>query len=156
MCSLPKSNPTIKGDNSKCIFFFKELCPFFDSDILSSIKHAIVEHCMRCSCCTSNLCTYASTWLIAVWRRNDRKAGKYLLLTHYHTLPHFDALRYIAVGKILRKGEIACNKQFLPFSQCFLLYVALIFRFKCILKCHLHFFFFSIWTNLNFYCLVMG
>ena len=34
-------------------------------------------------------------------------------LTHYHTMRHFDAL------KIVRKGEIACNKQFLIFTQCF-------------------------------------
>ena len=31
---------------------------------------------------------------------------------------------------LLTKGEIACNKQFLFFSQHFLLYVALIFHFK--------------------------
>ena len=36
----------------------------------------------------------------------------------------------------MRKGEIACNKQFLIFSQCFLPYMALIFHFKCTLKCH--------------------
>ena len=35
---------------------------------------------------------------------------------------------------IVRKGEIACNKQFLLFSQCFLLYIVLIFHFKCTLK----------------------
>ena len=35
---------------------------------------------------------------------------------------------------IVRKGEIACNKQFLLFSQCFLLYMALIFHCKCIFK----------------------
>ena len=27
-------------------------------------------------------------------------------------MPHFDALRYIAVENIVRKGEIAYNKQF--------------------------------------------
>ena len=36
-------------------------------------------------------------------------------------------LRYIAVENIVRKGEIACNKQFLLFSQCFLPYMVLIF-----------------------------
>ena len=36
---------------------------------------------------------------------------------------------------IERKGEIACNKQFLLFSQCFLPYLALTFYFKCFLKC---------------------
>ena len=54
---------------------------------------------------------------------------------------------------IVRKGEIACNKQFLLFSQCFLLYVALIFHFKCTLNCRLQFV--SIWTSLKFCCLVM-
>ena len=34
---------------------------------------------------------------------------------------------------IVRKGEIACNKQFLLFSQCFLPYMALIFHFKPII-----------------------
>ena len=34
----------------------------------------------------------------------------------------------------MRKGEIACNKQFLLFSQCFLPYMVLIFHFKCTLK----------------------
>ena len=50
---------------------------------------------------------------------------------------------------IMRKGEIACNKQFLLFSQCFLRYMALIFHFKCTLKCRLQFV--SIWTSLNFW-----
>ena len=39
--------------------------------------------------------------------------------------------RYIAVENIVRKGEIACNKQFLLFSQCFLLYMILFFLIKC-------------------------
>ena len=58
--------------------------------------------------------------------------------THYHTIPHFDALT-IAVENIVRKWEIACNKQFLLFSQCFLPYIVLIFHFKCTLECHLQF-----------------
>ena len=36
---------------------------------------------------------------------------------------------------IVRKGEIACYKQLLLFLQCFLPYMALIFDFKCTLKC---------------------
>ena len=36
----------------------------------------------------------------------------------------------------MRKGEIACNKQFLLLSQFFLPYMALISHFKCTLKCH--------------------
>ena len=62
--------------------------------------------------------------------------------------------RYIVVENIVRKGEIACNKQFLLFLQCFLPYMALIFHFKCTLKCHLPFV--SIWTSLKFCRLVMG
>ena len=48
--------------------------------------------------------------------------------------------RYIAVENIARKGEIACYKQFLLFSQCFLRYLALVFHFKCTFKCRLQFF----------------
>ena len=34
-------------------------------------------------------------------------------LTHYHTIPHFDALKkYIAVENIVRKGETACYSNF--------------------------------------------
>ena len=55
---------------------------------------------------------------------------------------------------IVRKGEIACNKQFLLFSQCFLPYIALIFHFECTLKCRLQFV--SIWTSLKCCHLVMG
>ena len=64
-------------------------------------------------------------------------------------LPHS---RYLAVENIMRKGEIACKKQFLLFSQCFLSYTELIFHFKCTLKCHLQFV--SIWTGLKFCRLV--
>ena len=46
-------------------------------------------------------------------------------------ISHFDALKiYIAVENIVRKGEIACIKQFLLFSQCFLPCMALIVYFK--------------------------
>ena len=41
--------------------------------------------------------------------------------------------RYVAIENIVRKGEIACNKQFLLFSQCFLPYMALTFHFECTL-----------------------
>ena len=74
-------------------------------------------------------------------------------LTHYHTMTHFDALRYISVENIVRKGEIACNKQFLLFSKCFLPYMVLNFHFKCTLKCRLQFV--SVWTGLKFCRLVM-
>ena len=36
--------------------------------------------------------------------------------------------RYIAVENVVREGEIACNKQFLLFSQCFLPFMALHFK----------------------------
>ena len=68
-------------------------------------------------------------------------------LTHYHTMRHFDALRYKAVENIVRKGDIACNKQFRLFSQCFLPYMTVIFHSKCTLKCRLQFV--SIWTSLK-------
>ena len=55
---------------------------------------------------------------------------------------------------IVRKGEIACKKQFLLFSQCFLPYMVLIFHFKCTLKCRQEFV--SIWTCLKFCRLVKG
>ena len=41
----------------------------------------------------------------------------WVILTHYHTMPHFDALKtYIAVENIVRKGEIACNPMWHSFS----------------------------------------
>ena len=55
---------------------------------------------------------------------------------------------------IVRKGEIACNKRFLLFTQCFLPYVVTILHFKCTLKCQLQVV--SIWTILKFCHLVMG
>ena len=57
-------------------------------------------------------------------------------------------LRYITIENIVRKGKIACNKQFLLFSQCFPPNMALIFHFKGTLKCRLQFV--SIWTSLKF------
>ena len=70
----------------------------------------------------------------------------------FNPLPHKTAM-YISVENILRKGEIACNRQFLLFSQCFLPYMVLIFHFKCTLKCRL--LFVSIWTSQKFCRLVM-
>ena len=54
---------------------------------------------------------------------------EHLLLTHYHTMPNFDYYynNNIAVENIVRKGESACKKQFLLFSQSFLLYIAQIY-----------------------------
>ena len=75
-------------------------------------------------------------------------------LTHYHTVPHFDAQTiYIIVENMVRKGEFACYKQFLLFSQCFQAYMAINFHFKCTLKCRLQFV--SILNMLTFCRLVM-
>ena len=63
----------------------------------------------------------------------------------YHILTH---QRYIAVENIVTKGEIACNKQFLLFLQCFPPFMALIFHSKCTVKCRLQFI--SIWTSIQF------
>ena len=52
------------------------------------------------------------------------------------------------MDNIVRKGEIACNKQFLLFSQCFLPFMILIFHFKYTIKCRLQFI--SIWACLKF------
>ena len=67
-------------------------------------------------------------------------------------MPHFDTLKKYSVENIVRKGEIAWKKQFPPFLQCFLTYIALIFHFKCSLICCLV----SIWTSLKFCGLVMS
>ena len=45
----------------------------------------------------------------------EKGAGS-ITLTRYYTMPHVDVLQiynYITVENIVRKGEIACNKQFL-------------------------------------------
>ena len=47
----------------------------------------------------------------------------------------------------MRKGEIACNEQFLLFLQCFIPHMGLIFHFKYTFKCRLQFV--SIWTSLK-------
>ena len=47
------------------------------------------------------------------------------ITTKCHILIHY---RYIAMQNIVRKGEIAYNKQFLLFSQCFPPYMALYFQ----------------------------
>ena len=51
---------------------------------------------------------------------------------------------------IVREEEIACNKQFLLFSQCFLPYMVLIFHFKCTVKCRMQFFFNLDWSKILF------
>ena len=50
------------------------------------------------------------------------------IITHYHTMPHSDAIKiYTTVENMVRKGAIACKQKFL-LSQCFLPYMALIFH----------------------------
>ena len=53
-----------------------------------------------------------------------------IVLTRYHTMPHFDTLKIYSGGKHCEKGETDCEKQFLLFSQCFLPCLALISHFK--------------------------
>ena len=81
--------------------------------------------------------------LILIYTDSKSQSGSMIqFLTHYHTMPNFDALKITSCGKNCEKGDIACNKQFLLFSQCFLhlRYVALIFHCKCTLKYRLQFF----------------
>ena len=75
-------------------------------------------------------------------------------MNYANKIPHFEALKIYSCGNIVRKGEIACSKQFLLFPLCFLLYMVLILHFKCTSKCRLQFV--SIWTSLKFCRLVMG
>ena len=74
-----------------------------------------------------------------------------VITTQCHILTH---QRYIAVENILRKGEIACDKQFLFFSLSSPPYMTLIFHFKWALKSRLQFV--LIWNSLKFCHLVMG
>ena len=77
-----------------------------------------------------------------------------MLLNHHYTILQFDVLKILVVENIVRKGDIACNKQCLLFAKCFLSYMVLIFHSTCTLKCCLQFV--SVWTSLNFCYLVMG
>ena len=82
----------------------------------------------------------------------DHKPSLRLLWQILNTLPHnitfWRTIIYIIKENIARKGDIACNKQFLLVSQCFLPYMTFIFHFKCTLNCRLQFV--SIWTGLKF------
>ena len=76
-------------------------------------------------------------------------------LTHYHTMPHFDALKIYSCGKTLWEKEKLLVRSNFSFSQnVFIPYMALIFHFKCTSKCRLQFA--SIRTSLKFCGLVMG
>ena len=54
-------------------------------------------------------------------------------LTHYHTIPHFDALKMYSCRKHCEKRKNCLFQAISPFSQCFLPYLVLIFYFKCTL-----------------------
>ena len=56
-------------------------------------------------------------------------------LSHYQTIMTFDQFVADLSEKHLGKGEIACDKQFLLFPQCFLPFQKIIFQFHHILKC---------------------
>ena len=44
MSSFPKRNPYYQQRQFKILFFYSELCPFFNLDFLSSIKHPTAEN----------------------------------------------------------------------------------------------------------------
>ena len=69
------------------------------------------------------------------------------VLTHYHTMLHFDVLKMYSCGKHFEKRRNSLEQAISPFSQCFLPNMALIFHFKCTLKYRLQFV--SIWPSLK-------
>ena len=74
--------------------------------------------------------------------------GKFNVLTHSHTVTHFDAHGKQAFWKHCGKGEIACLEQFLLFPQCFLPFWKTFFHFCQIWNCRLQTL--SIWKSLKF------
>ena len=69
------------------------------------------------------------------------------LLTHYHTIPHFDLLMIYSCGKQCEKRRTCLEQAISPFLT--------MFSTLCgTLKCRLQFV--SIWTSLKLCCLVMG
>ena len=71
----------------------------------------IVETEENTGCLKSEVCNWTD-------RKHCGKRRKCWLI-HYHTIPHFDALKTYSCENIVRKGEIACNKQFLPSHNVF-------------------------------------
>ena len=70
--------------------------------------------------------------------KNSNRSGLWLktqILTHYHTMPHLDALQIYSRGKhyVKRGNCLSQYKLFLLFSQCFVPSMAHIFHFKCTL-----------------------
>ena len=88
----------------------------------------------------------STDWDTRAWQREQKLLGLYDSLickddicnkcytSPFHPLPHnttfWHTKAFIAVETFVRKGEIACNKQFFLFSQCFLPYMELIFHFN--------------------------
>ena len=70
------------------------------------------------------------------------------ILTCYHTVPHFNALKISSCGKHCEKRRNVLEQAISPLLTVFLSYMVLIFHFKCFLKCLLQFV--SIWTCLKF------
>ena len=62
--------------------------------------------------------------LAYIWTKKDQKA-----ITHYHTMPHFDALKIYSYGKHCEKRRNCLLQAISPFSQCFLPCMALAFHF---------------------------
>ena len=95
MCSLSKEQSREPILNA---YFFTELCPFFDLNFLSSIKHPTAKQ----------------------WHPHDVLLLKPLLLhkrlwmkslTHSHTMIPFDAPGKQAFENTVGKGEIARNEK---------------------------------------------
>ena len=75
----------------------------------------------------------------------------YLPITTQYRI--FDTLKIYSCGKHCKKKKIACNKQFLLFSQCFLHLFFFLKALQNLVCCN---FFFPIWTSLQLCRLVIG
>ena len=68
-------------------------------------------------------------------------------LTHYHTMPHFDALKIYSCGKHGEKRRNCLLQALSPFLTMFSTLYSTYFHFKSTLKCRLQLV--SIWTSIN-------
>ena len=73
-----------------------------------------------------------------------------LELTHYHTMPHFEALKIYSCGRHCEKKEKLLVTSNFSFSHIVFYPIWHIIHFECTLKCRLQFV--SIWTSLKFCC----
>ena len=85
---------------------------------------------------------------------NPGKDGFSILFTHYHTMPHFDALKIYSCRKHCDKRTNCLEQAISPFLTVFSTIYGTYFHFKCTLKHCLQFV--SIWTSLKFCCLVLN